>query len=87
MLSKSLSNLDAQILHHRNKQTCFFLAKKKCVLLMVHILINKDVFDYLKIHSLKHGGSFRNLAFSSVYLKYIFIVFRIFLLSLLLFFL
>lgn len=54
---------------------------------MVHILINKDVFDYLKIHSLKHGGSFRNLAFSSVYLKYIFIVFRIFLLSLLLFFL
>lgn len=45
MLSKSLSNPEAQILYHGNKQTSFSLAKN-VLLVMVPVFINKDVFEH-----------------------------------------
>ena len=44
MLSKSLSNPEAWLLHYQNKQTYFSLSKN-VLIVMVPILINKDVFE------------------------------------------
>ena len=45
MLSTNLSNPTARIfLRYKNKETYFSLAKN-VLILMVHILINKDVFE------------------------------------------